>query len=244
MTRRIIRHGEVDSTNERALVAIAEGEAEHGDVHLATAQTAGRGSRGRAWDSPAGEGLYMSVVLLPQSPPCSPAVLTMGAALGVHAFLTDLGVPALSLKWPNDILVDGAKICGILVESRGLDPRRPAFACGIGLNVRQRSFPAEFAERRVTSLALLDKDHGPDDLVAALADHLDPSWDQAFSAPRALAERFGAVARLTGATVRVQTNDGERRGRVASIGLEGVCLKTDGEVVVLPLEHVVSVERT
>ncbi|NOT31225.1 MAG: biotin--[acetyl-CoA-carboxylase] ligase, partial [Planctomycetes bacterium] len=160
MSSRLFQHGIVDSTNERALAAIASGEARDGDVHVAEGQSAGRGRLGRSWSSPAGEGLYLSLLLLPRAAP-NPAALTMAAGLGVLEGVRALGAEAARLKWPNDVLASDergtdAKLAGILVETRGLDPLRPHAVVGVGLNVLQRAFPAELVrERAVTSLALL-----------------------------------------------------------------------------------------
>ena len=125
MQFRVLRHGVVDSTSERAFAAIEDGSARHGDVHVAEAQTRGRGRLGRSWASAPGEGLYLSTVLLPGPPPLSPTALTMATGLAVHDAVRGLGVDAVRLDWPNDVVVDDAKLCGILVESRGLTPAAP-----------------------------------------------------------------------------------------------------------------------
>src|SRR5688572_13455030 len=178
MELRLVRHALVDSTNERALAAIADGTARHGDVHMAEGQSAGRGRLGRGWASASGEGLYLSVVLLP-SAPVVPTALTMGAGLAVLEAARALGARRARLKWPNDVLVEGAKLAGILVEARGTAPPHgtaPSHAVvGIGLNVRQRAFPPELeAERPVTSLARLGFAHDLDEAAAALLARLAP----------------------------------------------------------------------
>jgi BirA family biotin operon repressor/biotin-[acetyl-CoA-carboxylase] ligase len=199
---RIHRHDLVDSTSERAFAALAAGEASHLDVHVARGQTAGRGRLGRAWSSPAGEGLYASLILLPGPPPLAPAGLTMATGLAVREALVDLGlepsprepwrpVPptAVRREWPNDVVVGDAKLAGILSEARSLDPRSPAYVVGIGVNVLQRSFPAELtAERRVTSLALLGLDVGPEALLERLLERFPPRLDQVRSARERLSE--------------------------------------------------------
>ena len=129
---------------------------------------AGRGRLGRTWHSSAGEGLYASLILRPPPPAPNPAALTMAAGLGVIEGLEALGLAGARLKWPNDVLHGSGKLAGLLVESRGLDPRAPAFVAGVGVNVRQRAFPAELeAERAVTSLALLGLESTVEDVSAA-----------------------------------------------------------------------------
>ncbi len=242
---RLFHHGVVDSTNERCFAALDAGEARHGDVHVAEGQAAGRGRRGRAWASPAGEGLYASVVLLFEPPAPAPAALTMAAGLAARDGLEALGVGGVTLKWPNDVLVGGAKLCGILVESRGLDPARPAFVCGIGMNVRQTSFPAELeAERAVTSLALLGIGAGPGEVLAALLPPFDRRLRQASTEPAELARDFAAATGCLERDAVVRCGDATLRGRVVALSLEeGLVLSTPaGEVERRPLEHVTALE--
>src|SRR5262245_39626500 len=98
---RVFRHEVVDSTNERALAAVEAGEAQDGDVHVAREQTRGRGRLGRVWESPAGQGLYLSYVHLPE-PPAPPApALTQAAGLALLDLVRSLGVAGARLDWPN-----------------------------------------------------------------------------------------------------------------------------------------------
>ena len=242
MTFRVIRHGVVDSTNERAFAALANGSARHGDAHVGTAQTAGRGSRGRAWHSPEGDGLYASVVLLPDAPPRTPALLTMAAALGVLDLLQSLGAGELRLKWPNDVLASGGKICGILVESRGLDPKRPAYVCGMGLNVRQRTFPPDVEERGVTSLGRLGVDQDPAALIVPLLNRLETRLASAFTTPETLVAAFAEATGLLGSEALITSGEEQHRGRIVGFGLDGVSLETPGGRRLLLLEHVTAVE--
>jgi BirA family biotin operon repressor/biotin-[acetyl-CoA-carboxylase] ligase len=237
---RILRHGVVDSTSERAFEALAAGQARHFDVHVAEAQTAGRGSRGRAWHSAPGEGLYASVVLLSgeRSPP-APA-LTMAAGLAVRDLCLGLGLGA-RLKWPNDTLVGGKKIAGVLIEARGYDPTRPAFVCGIGLNVGQRAFPPELEERGVTSLALEGLELAPEAALLRLLPCLTQRLDQALGDPEGLTRAFAAAAGIAAALVRVQRGAREERGRVAAFSLRGIDLSTAVGRIEIPLEHVTAV---
>ena len=101
MQFRLHRHGAVDSTNERAFAAIQSGSALHGDVHVASGQTLGRGRLGRTWVSPEREGLYLSVILLPGPPPIEPAALTMASGLAVLDAVRALGLLGARLDWPN-----------------------------------------------------------------------------------------------------------------------------------------------
>jgi BirA family biotin operon repressor/biotin-[acetyl-CoA-carboxylase] ligase len=240
---RLIDHGTVASTSDEAFAALAAGTARHGDAHLAREQTAGRGRLGRGWLSARDQGLYLSLVLAPDPPAPRPTALTMAVALGVRDGLAALGARGLAIKWPNDLTVAGAKLAGILVESRGLDPARPRYVVGLGVNVRQREFPAELlAERAVTSLALLGVDTSPRAVAEAVLEALPAR----LAAPGAeLAPDFLAATGLAGARVRARSAREEWTGRLLALDPErGLALEPDaGGAVTLPLEHVAALER-
>jgi BirA family biotin operon repressor/biotin-[acetyl-CoA-carboxylase] ligase len=121
-----------DSTNERAK-ALAAG-APHGLLVTASEQTAGHGRQGRTWTAPAGEGLLMSLVLHRW-----PELLPLAAAVAV----AEAAGPSAEIKWPNDVLVGGRKVAGILVEGR---PQEGWAVLGIGVNVAVGEFPAELRD--------------------------------------------------------------------------------------------------
>jgi BirA family transcriptional regulator, biotin operon repressor / biotin---[acetyl-CoA-carboxylase] ligase len=121
-----------DSTNERAKALAAA--AHHGLLVTAAEQTAGHGRQGRSWSAPAGEGLLMSLVLHDW-----PELLPLVAAVAVAE---TVGEPA-QIKWPNDVLLDGRKVAGILVEVR---PQEGWAVLGIGVNVAVRAFPEELRD--------------------------------------------------------------------------------------------------
>jgi len=238
---RLVRHDTVDSTNERAFAALAAGTARDGDVHTARAQTAGRGARGRAWASAPGEGLYASVVLLPDPPAPPPAALTMAAGLAVQDLLHALGLAGARLKWPNDVLVGQRKLAGILIESRGFDPRRPAFVCGIGLNALQQTFTPEVEARGATSLAREGVALAPEAALDRLLPHLAARLAEARERPADLCAAFAAAAGLLEGPVRVLRGEVELRGRITAFGLDGLALETGAELVRIPLEHATGV---
>lgn len=243
MDRRIHRHDRIDSTSERAFLEIEGGRARNFDVHVAREQTAGRGQRGRRWESAPDEGWYGSIVLFPDPPPPHPALFTMAAGLGVVGACRELGLEDATLKWPNDVLVGGAKLAGILVETRGLDPEHPHAVVGIGLNVGQERFPkALTAERAVTSLRLegrvVDLGRAEEVLLAQLTPWLEGACagDETSIAPAYL-EATG----LRGRSVAVEMGRGEStHGRVVDLGLPGgLRLQlADGGSLEIPLERI------
>jgi BirA family biotin operon repressor/biotin-[acetyl-CoA-carboxylase] ligase len=128
-----------DSTNARAR-ELAGGGAPHGTIVTATEQSAGRGRQGRTWSAPAGRALLCSIVV--RDPP---RLLPLAAGVAV----AEVVGPAAQIKWPNDVLVDGRKVAGILVESR---PQERWAVVGIGINVAVApdSLPPEVRDRAGT----------------------------------------------------------------------------------------------
>ena len=144
---------ETESTNDDAKKAAREGIAA-GAAFVADVQTRGRGRRGHAWHSPAGENLYVSFVLRPGLPVAETPPLSLVAGLAVVDAASRF-VPGerLRIKWPNDVYLDGRKLAGILVEGLVAGERSSAVIVGIGVNVHTRAFPAPIADI-ATSLAL------------------------------------------------------------------------------------------
>lgn len=218
------RHDTIDSTSEAAFEALRAGTARHGDVHVAAAQTRGRGRQGRAWHSAPGAGLYMSVVLLPERV-LSPAGLTIAAGLAVRDTVLALGISHARLKWPNDVVVPGAhgdaKLAGILVETRGLEALRPHYVVGIGVNVAQTSFPAELlAERPVASLATCGVEVGVDRVLETLLPTLARRCEQITDDARGLARDFIAALDLQGRGVDVVLGERTLSGRLEAFELD------------------------
>lgn len=233
-------HGTIASTSDVAFDALRTGTARHGDVHVAAAQTSGRGRLGRNWHSEPGAGLYMSLVLSPERV-LSPAGLTIAAGLAVRDAAAQLGLASARLKWPNDVIVEGAKLAGILVETRGLDAARPHYVVGIGVNVAQSAFPPELtAERAVTSLALcgvaVDVNTVLDSVLAALRTRLA----QIEADAEGLALDYVNATDLARRRVRVVTGSTVLDGSIQAFDLHhGVTLATpSGHTHTLLLEVV------
>lgn len=180
--QRVFSFAELSSTNDEARRLAAEGAGE-GTLVIAERQTAGRGRRGRIWYSPPGTGLWCSLVLRPPAslaPPLVALLLGLAIARGIRACC---GVPAL-LKWPNDVLIAGGKVAGILCEAGP-----GGLVAGFGVDVNQEGFPPElpaatsihmqtgcFTDRATLLRAVLEEaeglyleacDRGPMQLIAA-----------------------------------------------------------------------------
>ena len=148
-----IRHYfRVGSTNAAAMEAAAEGEPE-GTVFLAEQQTAGRGRGGNTWESDPSDGIYCSVILRPQLSPADALLLSLIAGIAVAEAVEQTTALHPDLRWPNDVLLEERKFCGILTEMNAEATRVRYVVVGIGINVNQPSFSAEL-DPIATSLRL------------------------------------------------------------------------------------------
>ena len=151
---RIDHYFKIGSTNTAAMAAAAAGAPE-GTVLLAEEQIAGRGRGDHTWHSVRSAGIYCSVILCPALPPSDVLVLSLAAGLAVYSAVEQTGTSAkLDLKWPNDLLINGQKFCGILTEMTAEATHVRHVVVGIGLNVNHRSFPTEL-QGIATSLRLV-----------------------------------------------------------------------------------------
>lgn len=134
-----------DSTNTQAK-SLGEGDAPNGTLVVAGKQESGRGRRGRSFESPAGTGIFMTLLLRPEIEPQNASMLTLVSALAVAKgieYMVDLPV---QIKWPNDIVVNGKKVCGILTEMSAQMDYVNYIVIGIGINVSNEEFPEEIKD--------------------------------------------------------------------------------------------------
>lgn len=143
---------EIDSTNNE-LRRMAENGAPDGTLAIAEIQTAGKGRRGRAWKSPRGSGIWMSFLLRPDFAPEYASMLTLVAAMAVEKGIREQTGLDCQIKWPNDIVLNGRKICGILTEMSTEEDSIRYVVVGIGINVNTKDFPEEIS-KTATSLAI------------------------------------------------------------------------------------------
>lgn len=137
--------GSIDSTNTKAKELAEEGHPS-GTLVVADRQTAGKGRRGRSWESPSGIGIFMTLMLKPEINPNHASMLTLVAAMATtRAIRRVTGVPAM-IKWPNDIVMNGKKVCGILTEMSAQFDYINHIVIGIGINVHNEDFPEEIAQ--------------------------------------------------------------------------------------------------
>ncbi len=166
--KKVICLDSVDSTNEYARKLAGEGGV-HGLLVVADYQSGGKGRRGRSWVTPPGTAIAMSLVLRPEIDPERVSMLTLVAGLAVaEAIRKETGLPAM-LKWPNDVVVNGKKVTGILTELAMKEGRIDYVVAGIGINVNLTEFPEEL---RGTATSLLLETGKPADRTAIICEVL------------------------------------------------------------------------
>ncbi len=224
--REIFFHREIDSTNSE-LIRLARSGAPEGTVVTAESQTAGRGRRGRRWHSPAGGGLWMSLLLRPPRSLPLPGGLSLAAGLACARAIQDRFGIVPELKWPNDLLVAGKKVGGILVEAG--DGEGGCFAViGIGINLAIARFPDEL---RDTAVSLAAAGAGArEDLRRGILEHIYELYRLAVSAgsPAPLMEEYRSISATLGRRVLVLTPSGDWAGLALDVNSRGE-LVVEGE---------------
>lgn len=234
--RPLVFHKETGSTNIDAKALAERGEAS-GAVVVADMQTAGRGRLGRGWAAPAGKNIYMTLMLRPDCPPNKASALTLVMAIAVYEALCELiSKEQCGIKWPNDIVVNGKKICGILTEMSAELDQIHYVVIGAGINVNQETFAPEIQET-ATSLYVERKKQSSRAALAARVLYyfeknyavFESSWD--FSA---LADKYNEFLVNRGREVRVLDPKGAYDGIARGINEKGELLverKSDGQTM-------------
>ncbi len=236
----------IGSTNDRALAWAKDG-APHGALVTADRQTAGRGTRGRAWNSPAGKNVYASIILVP--PPSAAggpqglSALGLVIGLGLHLALSPL-VPGLNLKWPNDVVVVGPdrstrKLAGILCETRWVGDRAQVVV-GFGINVRAQEFPADLLDTAISIEAVTGEPSTPDQILSRVLEALEPVIEQFFAGgfaavAAAYRQRCITIGQQISRTRQVRQTQQPLVGVATGLTPEGALeVRTDaGEIVVV-----------
>jgi BirA family biotin operon repressor/biotin-[acetyl-CoA-carboxylase] ligase len=232
--RRVLVYDEVDSTNNLA-AALAGDPKNDGVAVLASCQTAGRGQHGRTWQTPAGSAVLLSVLCFPPLPLRRAAILTAWAAVSVCETIRETIGTEPAIKWPNDVLVESKKICGILTEQgRGT-------VVGIGLNVNQsaQDFTAAGLPEATSLRAQFGQTFDCGDVAKALLRYLDTEYGRLNGGDVATLERkWKEYVALVGRYVQAECVDGVIRGRLLDMGFDGVLLDIGREIRVLVPETV------
>ncbi len=242
--RRVLVYERLDSTNSTA-AELAADPANEGLAVLAEEQTAGRGQHGRSWLAAPGSSVLLSLLLFPPPALLRPAILTAWAAVAVCTLIQKTIGKQARIKWPNDVLLSGKKVCGILIEQgRGT-------VVGIGLNVQQRA--EELAGAGLPDATSLNLE-GPSidgssrlqssDIVRRLLHQLDDDYDLLLGGDlNTLEACWKWHVGLLGRQVLVECPDQTLTGRLLEMGFAGLQLQTEEGLHCLPPERVQHLTR-
>ena len=219
----------IDSTNNYARQLAERGSGE-GEIVVAETQSHGRGRLGRRWESPASANLYCSIILRPQSPPVQAPQITLMAGVALAETVGTFLPEPPTIKWPNDILVRGKKLAGILTELSG-DARHVDYVIlGIGVNLNDSlaHMPAQIRQRATSILALTHQPVSREAFLRRLIQDLDRCYGELeASGFDALAPRWEAHFGLRGQRVRVELLDQVILGRAKGLDRDGALLIED-----------------
>ena len=229
----IVCFTETDSTNVRAR-KLGENGAAHGTLVVAEQQTAGRGRRGRGWESPAGSSIYMSLLLRPEFLPNKAPMLTIVMAYSVATALREQTGLDFRIKWPNDIVLNGKKVVGILTEMSTEIEYINHVVIGVGINVNTEAFPEEICATATSIRRESGKTWRRAELIAAILRQFEVQYER-FVKEEDLAylrEAYDAILVNCNREVRIL---GEKDGyRAVALGIDDqgelLVRKEDGTV--------------
>lgn len=227
---------EVVSTNLIAKDKAREGAPE-GTLIIADAQTGGKGRLGKGWESPAGVGVWMSMIARPKIPPQDVSVITLVTGLAICKAIREATSLPAYIKWPNDIVVNGKKVCGILTEMSAEMDQVNYVIIGIGVNVNTIEFPKELHEIASSLKIESGKSHRRKDIVATLLKSFEIYY-QAYLEGRSLEgmlDEYKALCITLQRDVRVISKDETYWAKPLDIDKTGSLIveKEDGEVAVV-----------
>lgn len=174
--KNVIYYDETDSTNNRAKEA-GNNKEPHGTLFVADMQMAGKGRRGRVWKSPSGSSIYMTILLYPDISPVKAPQLTLIMAIAVAEGIREVTGLETKIKWPNDIVVNGKKICGILTEMSTEIDYINHVVIGIGINVNMETFPDEIAKTATSLRIEAGREFRRFELIAAIMEHFEKAYE-------------------------------------------------------------------
>lgn len=221
----------IDSTNFYASKLAHQGMPE-GTVVVADCQTSGRGRFKRVWQSPPGRNLYTSIVLRPIVEPLDAPQLTLAAGVAVSDVLSRYCEKKITLKWPNDILVEGKKICGILTEMRtsGTSVDYVIVGIGINLNMRKDEIHEDFREASTSVREVTDHDVSRIQFAADLFMSFEQWYEEyCLNGFEPIRRAWLNYAGIIGKQIRVNQPDDIRKGTVLGLDDYGALLIFDDE---------------
>jgi len=228
---KIYYYSENGSTNDDAFSLGLDGAPE-GTAVLADCQKSGKGRMGRLWQSPSGTNIYTSVILRPQMESFAASRMPIMAGVAVAEILDKYAPGKISLKWPNDVLLNDKKVCGILSTAKITNGKIEFIVLGIGINVNMydSQFPAEIRDIATSLLLDMGREISRGDLIISLYENLEKWYKQltqkGFGSIR---EKWLNMSPMIGQTVQVVFKDEIIAGKAAGIDDDGsLILVADG----------------
>lgn len=198
-----------------------------GALFLADAQTGGKGRIGRVWNSPPKENIYMNLLLMkPEISPLHASSLTLVMGLAVAKAARGLTGRPVGIKWPNDVVMSGKKICGILTEMRVLDAMPEYITIGVGINVNQKEFPAELEDKATSLLLETGERQSRAAMAARTIEYFEQYYEEFLKTQdlSLLRETYEALLLNKDQPVRILEKDRESRGIARGITETGELL--------------------
>jgi len=226
----IFHHESIGSTNDAAYELAEAGEPE-GTVVVAEAQSSGKGRIGRKWLSPKGAGIYMSIILRPDVETDEIPTVTLVAAKSIADAINDLNKMDAGIKWPNDILIKGKKVCGILTEVKAQPDRVDFLVLGFGVNVNTPAgkLPEEGTSLKNVSGSSVDRAQLVRDILEKFEVDYLRFKKEGFNALRDECKRLSLVLEKT---VRVKEHHRVMKGKAVDIDEKGALMIRDEEGIV------------
>ena len=220
--REIYYYDETGSTNEDVKL-LAKKEASHGTLVVANMQSAGRGRKGRDWQSPAGTTISMSILLRPEFAPDKASSLTLVMAMAIARAIKEVCGCDCQIKWPNDLVLNRKKVCGILTEMSVEKGRIQYVVIGAGVNVNLIDFPEEIKEMATSILKETGKRVAREELIACSMYFLEQYYDIYMRTLdlSALREEYNQLLINLDAQVRVLDPKGAYNGIARGITKDG-----------------------
>ncbi len=222
--KQIIYFDSIDSTNNYAKKEIKK--LENGTIILSEEQLSGRGRRGRDWTSPKGTGIWMSLVLKPNIPTREGIKMTQIAAAAVCKSIRELIKLDTLIKWPNDIVINGKKVCGILTEMAGELDEIKYIVIGIGINVNTKDFPDEIKENATSLFIEGNKKIDRRNLLVDILENFEILYND-YMENLSLNETLSIIrnySAVLGKNIRVIRGKLEKRGKAIDIDNNGMLL--------------------
>ncbi len=231
--KRVKVFSETDSTNTQCRKLAVEGWPE-GTLVVSEYQRAGKGRRGRAWVSPAGTGIWMSLLLRPELPPQKVSMVTLIAAMAVEKGIRlETGLDS-QIKWPNDLVIGQKKICGILTEMQTQKEAAEHVVVGMGINANIREFPEEVRDSATSLYQVKGEETDRERLIGGVMAAFEEYWRIFLETGdlRALKEEYNEKLINRERQVQILEPEGGYTGLCRGIGPEGELLVVlpDGQV--------------